>query len=140
MDLYIGMEGSILRDIGSMFSIKLPMRMALLLADHCKYNSEFIYDYAELTYEVRNSVVHSDESLEKILQSKRDSGELEASALPSELDKVEYRNLSRYFLSRIILEYSRIEDNHDENIDGYNKDYLRPRLSSLLRQLPKLED
>ncbi|MDL0145419.1 HEPN domain-containing protein, partial [Halobacterium salinarum] len=139
LDIFIGIESSILTDTDAMYSYRLPIRTLLLLHDESKYDGEYLFDLSELLYGFRNDIVHNNQSLELLIQRKKDRGDFSDSSIESDIKQYEFRDRARYLLAKTIIRYSDLCGSSGVGINKFNKKEISEHANDLLKHLPDLE-
>lgn len=140
VDIFIGIESSLLADTDAMYSLRLPIRTVVVLQEASKYDSRYLYDFVRFLYQFRNNIVHNNQSAETLIQRYSDRGEIRDSAVQDDIDQYEFRNVGRYLLAKIILRYIVLHEASGKALNNFNRDILGPHISDLLHELPELEN
>jgi len=117
LDCMIGFEETLLKGVRGGYNFWLPLRASILLGDVTEYSPEYIYNFFDPIYGIRNEIVHKD-------------GEIKHPYIEQKgYSKSDINKRMREFLSFSIREYM------DENVEsGRNIQETNEKLNSEIQQ------
>jgi len=128
IDTSIGIESTLLKDLGTQSSItfRMALRSGILLRDQDYLTKREIHNLTKALYFARGEVVHSNKTISEIMKSEkfnfdldRDDDFLDALS-PRESDKI--RPYLRILLSQVIIGYMREYVENSKSITQVNQD------------------
>jgi hypothetical protein len=141
VDFFIGFESTLLKDINSLYSLKFPIRLMLLLRDSSYYTNEYLDEAADNLRKMRNSVIHSDNKIESELESIKDSGDLEYMIHSGDdISAYDFQSQIRQLFAATLTRYMELTEKYGTDISGINKQGLRPATDEMLMNPVEFEN
>lgn len=133
LDVFIGFESTLLKEIDSQYALKFPLRMILLLRDSTYYTNEYLDEAADNLREMRNRVVHSDDKIESKIESMKDTGELNHMiGSESDISPYEFQTQVLQLFAEALIRYMELTEKHGTGVGEINKEGLDPAMDEML--------
>ncbi|WP_254280663.1 hypothetical protein [Haloarcula marina] len=133
LDCHIALESLLMKGAKGGTSFRMPIAAAILLRDRVGDPIE-VYYFFDVLREVRNKIVHEDKTVEDVAASNLNELPnylLEETDAGERLERFQFIKHTREYLSLMIKEYYRIEQEHGLNIHEANQELVEEMILSV---------